>query len=325
VDSYLEKPRPQDLDKYTPQDDAVYACHLCPKRFLKENSLRKHCILIHSSHYNCPFCEVSYALDDVEGFRFHLFKHEHSGPLKCIQCGYMTYNRRKFITHVESLGDVHDNRCTQCNEVMETYDQYSLHLHQMHNGQRLIKCGLCHELFMNTEALKDHRRIVHQKKRAERVFTKRKVTEPKPKVPKSPQICDLCGVTVKNLVSHRQYRHMKEDIPCDECGEIFRSVQHLKTHVNSTHNINPCPVCGEMVAKKKLFHHVQVKHTANQDRKYKCDMCGKGFLDNQKLNDHKNTHTGEKPYACKFCGVAFANRSNCNAHENSHRGIKRRK
>ena len=69
VDSYLEKPRPQDLDKYTPQDDAVYACHLCPKRFLKENSLRKHCILIHSSHYNCPFCEVSYALDDVEGFR----------------------------------------------------------------------------------------------------------------------------------------------------------------------------------------------------------------------------------------------------------------
>ena len=79
------------------------------------------------------------------------------------------------------------------------------------------------------------------------------------------------------------------------------------------------------LAKKKLFHHVQVKHTANQDRKYKCEVCGKGFLDNQKLNDHKNTHTGEKPYACKFCGVAFANRSNCNAHENSHRGIKRRK
>ena len=37
---------------------------------------------------------------------------------------------------------------------------------------------------------------------------------------------------------------MKEDIPCDECGEIFRSATHLKTHVNSTHNINPCPVCG---------------------------------------------------------------------------------
>ena len=70
-------------------------------------------------------------LDDEEGFRFHMFKHEHSGPLKCIQCGYLTYNRRKFISHVESLGDVHDNKCTQCNEVMNTFDEHILHLHQV--------------------------------------------------------------------------------------------------------------------------------------------------------------------------------------------------
>ena len=60
-----------------------------------------------------------------------MFKHEHSGPLKCIQCGYLTYNRRKFISHVESLGDVHDNKCTQCNEVMNTFDEHILHLHQV--------------------------------------------------------------------------------------------------------------------------------------------------------------------------------------------------
>ena len=40
---------------------------------------------------------------------------------------------------------------------------------------------------------------------------------------------------------------MNEDIPCDKCGEIFRSATHLKYHVNLKHNINPCPVCGEMI------------------------------------------------------------------------------
>ena len=67
-----------------------------------------------------------------------MFKHEHSGPLKCIQCGYLTYNRRKFISHVESLGDVHDNKCTQCNEVMNTFDEHILHLHQVSCFSQII-------------------------------------------------------------------------------------------------------------------------------------------------------------------------------------------
>ena len=68
---FSEKPRMQDLEKYIPQEEAAYACHLCPKRFLKENSLRKHCILIHSSHYNCPFCEVSFGLGKEHAVKNH--------------------------------------------------------------------------------------------------------------------------------------------------------------------------------------------------------------------------------------------------------------
>ena len=64
----------QDLDKYIAQEEAAYACHLCPKRFLKENSLRKHCILIHSSHYNCPFCEVSFGLGKEHAVKNHFQK-----------------------------------------------------------------------------------------------------------------------------------------------------------------------------------------------------------------------------------------------------------
>ena len=46
----------------------------------------------------------------------------------------------------------------------------------------------------------------------------------------------------------------------------------------------------------------------NQDKKYKCEVCGKGFINIQSFKDHMNTHTGEKPHLCKYCGAAFASK-----------------
>ena len=57
----------------------------------------------------------------------------------------------------------------------------------------------------------------------------------------------------------------------------------------------------------------------NVDKKrYKCDECGKGFLNNRRLSDHTNVHTGEKPYKCKFCSSCFASQKNHRIHERGH-------
>jgi KRAB domain-containing zinc finger protein len=69
--------------------------------------------------------------------------------------------------------------------------------------------------------------------------------------------------------------------------------------------------------------HIHAQHTARDKMKYKCDHCGKGFSESQKLNDHVNIHTGEKPHKCKFCSACFAIKGNHAQHEKSHLGQKR--
>ena len=57
---------------------------------------------------------------------------------------------------------------------------------------------------------------------------------------------------------------------------------------------------------------------------YRCQHCGKCFMDSRKLRMHVNTHTGERPFVCDHCGKRFANSSNCYAHvKQSHLGKKR--
>ena len=60
-----------------------------------------------------------------------------------------------------------------------------------------------------------------------------------------------------------------------------------------------------MVPPGKMKGHILSKHSAISDRPFKCEFCGKGFLEKFQLQNHINIHTGEKPYLCKFCGAAF--------------------
>ena len=67
------------------------------------------------------------------------------------------------------------------------------------------------------------------------------------------------------------------------------------------------------------------QHTSNDEKKYRCDTCGKGFNNNQSLQDHQNVHTGEKPYKCKYCSACFASKGNQRMHERGHEGYHRNK
>jgi len=64
-------------------------------------------------------------------------------------------------------------------------------------------------------------------------------------------------------------------------------------------------------------------HAPDSEKKYKCEVCGKGFVETHRLQDHMNIHTGEKPYKCKYCSNRFASRGNQRMHERNHEGYRR--
>ena len=99
----------------------------------------------------------------------------------------------------------------------------------------------------------------------------------------------------------------------------------LKEHIRLVHEKIPCIECGKLVGPGRLMKdHIASVHTPNDQKKYKCEVCGKGFSTARNLNDHINIHTGEKPYKCKFCSACFASKGNHGSHIRSHLGTNRR-
>ena len=104
-----------------------------------------------------------------------------------------------------------------------------------------------------------------------------------------PKMCPICGKNIKTINQHIMRYHTKEKpIQCDKCD--------YRCRVNS-----------------QLSVHMKV-HQDPEDRKYKCQICFKGFLSTQKLNEHILTHAKIKPFKCEFCNQAFSNFSGHRQH-----------
>ena len=185
----------------------------------------------------------------------------------------------------------------------------------MHLNQWLYICGICDLTFADPQSVKEHKIKLHR-------------TAGRPKNSQNTgngaKMCDLCGKEVTSLASHYKIHHEEDPQKCPECPKICKTKYHLDDHIKGTHSRIPCEHCGLMIPIRRKERHIQQAHVNPEDRKYKCDHCGKGFTDRQKLNDHINTHTGERPYICKYCGKGFANHGNQRAHiRQAHLGQKR--
>jgi hypothetical protein len=326
LESYIRPPRVMPKrDTFLEDQSKPIKCVYCVKRFMSKVNHKTHVAKHHSEHYECQFCHRVVPIGNTKAFKKHMFRHEHvtklTTPHECVQCGFSHFRKENMVNHMNGAGPFHDNQCTQCTERFKTYEEHKSHIEADHTGKWLYKCGQCKDLFEIKDDVMKHRIRVHRVQ-LERVRMGRQ------RAPVAKKICDICGKELKySLEKHLELKHSgtDENIPCPECGKTFRKQILLTCHIQGVHAKIPCTICGMMVAKARRWRHHQQNHTAEQDRKYKCEQCGKGFSDRARLKDHVNIHTGAKPYVCKFCANTFASKGNHRMHERSHLGHKRSK
>lgn len=68
--------------------------------------------------------------------------------------------------------------------------------------------------------------------------------------------------------------------------------------------------------------HIKSHHEGGLERRFVCEVCGKGFTAKTVLQKHQLIHTGEKPYQCSECGKCFRQSGVLKTHIRTHTGEK---
>ncbi|CAG0883362.1 unnamed protein product [Darwinula stevensoni] len=76
-----------------------------------------------------------------------------------------------------------------------------------------------------------------------------------------------------------------------------------------------CDICGCAFKQRgTLTDHINSRHS--EERPFQCDICGCAFKQRGTLSHHiKSRHSEDRPYKCHICGHAFKKRSNLTVHK----------
>lgn len=126
--------------------------------------------------------------------------------------------------------------------------------------------------------------------------------------------CDICGAkyTRKSKLRTHILNHVVKgpnELPlCENCGEVFDSIDKFFTHFEEAHHTDADHVLI-------TFH--KVKHVLC------CEYCGNAYAYPDSLNKHRIIHAGKpKPFSCQFCDTQFDAYSKLVTHALKHNDLK---
>ena len=94
---------------------------------------------------------------------------------------------------------------------------------------------------------------------------------------------------------------------CKFCGKHFAQanalLRHMKLHNNKSNFT--CEHCGKICKTDETFKRHMILHLPNEDKPFKCSVCGKGFPTRTNLNIHSVVHNSINQYICEYCGKGY--------------------
>ncbi|XP_002739696.1 uncharacterized protein LOC100378440 [Saccoglossus kowalevskii] len=254
-------------------------------------------------------------------------------PFVCEKCGRCFANLLSLQVH-ESNAFCSQRTCRFCDVGPLLHKDWQNHMLENHLSRMSVyKCGTCMREFMHNHLLKKHLEKEHSVKNetfkclvcgkeflvksslAEHQLNHKKLEKTFPC-----QSCNKKFVSEKRLLRH-QYVHKAKNHECEICKERFLNSSILMLHIRRTHTregLMNCCICRKgYMSKYELKVHQSLAHNMFEQL-LPCELCGKTFTHNRRLQLHMKVVHSTQPVQCKICGKQFKNQHRLKGHSYTH-------
>ncbi|KAF4526758.1 hypothetical protein B566_EDAN015105 [Ephemera danica] len=111
---------------------------------------------------------------------------------------------------------------------------------------------------------------------------------------------------------HKQYA-------CSTCLKHFKTIEQRNQHKVKVHEgILLCDLCGASCLGRKILQTHMKNHVLRSERRFKCNICGKGFAKSNDLKRHSSRHLKSKSLKCPKCHKMFYHANDVRLHMQTH-------
>ena len=288
------------------RNEKSYKCHICPKMYARQQTLKDHIKDNHEPHFKGHTCDKCEFVGKSKSSIIYHVQMSHSNLKKfvCQTCDMSYPNRVSLLCHINSVHKGVRHTCDICNTSFSQKSSMLKHKRDHHGEESKLnkQCDLCGKILAREEQMKVHRKKVH--------FNTQLIQ------------CDQCDYKCKernSLKDHISTVHIrKRAFKCERCPERFFSYGAMKQHEYTKHKNTEkrfkCIECDyKSVSKQTLQNHLNGVHLGL--RPFKCKACGQGFTQQSHMNSHyKRVHLALKPHICEFCERGFASKQQMKLH-----------
>ncbi|CAG0883486.1 unnamed protein product [Cyprideis torosa] len=295
-------------------EEKPYHCPRCPEKFSDFRSEANHRMDVHGEKnliHECWKCGKTYVNADrhrkhesicVGGEKASKKERKANGEMAtslysesydCGVCG-RSYTQRKHLNrHTKSHKSGRSHSCEICGTSF--YEAHRLQEHKrIHDKKRRFDCTYCEKNFSSSWRRNEHERKAHHE---EKTF----------KCPSCPErFSDIRSKALHRMEVHEEQNLIHE---CSKCSRVYTKADRLKKH-------EACPDRPEFDLRNHLWKHIYRRH--QPEKRIKCDVCGKGFLDKYSFTEHMRRHLGDKPFQCHLCKSSFVARYILETHMVTH-------